>query len=247
MNSAPYLSIVIPAYNEERRLPKTLERLFSYLGSLNTAYEIIVVDDGSRDGTVAFVTKQMQLHPELRLISDGVNRGRGAAVKRGISEARGELILESDSDGSVADEAIGRFIQAFKDDPELDAAFGSRELPDSKIVVWQPLSRVILGYGFLFLARGLFMMWHVTDFTLGFRMFRRAAAHRVYAHQYDHYYVAEAEKVFATRQLGFKSIELPVVWTDDPDSRIKPFRDTLRSLWGLWCVLWRFVFGRYSQ
>ena len=241
----PDLSIVIPAYNEETRLPRTLAKLFTYLTSLGRPYEIIIVDDGSRDNTVHVMKEMQMVHPELRLLSDGVNRGRGNAVKKGMAEALGTVVLETDSDGSVNEEAIGRFLRAFDADPELDAVFGSREMKGAKIMVWQPFLRVFLGYGFLYLSRVLFLMPHVTDFTLGFKMFRSEAAKDIFAHQFDPFYVAEAEKVYVAHIRGHKYIELPVEWTDDPDSRVRPFRDTFRSLKGLMMILLRRIAGKY--
>ncbi len=241
----PLLSLVIPAYNEEKRLPKTLQRTVPYLQGEHVSFEVIVVDDGSTDATLAVVQELAGKYPEIRLVSDGANHGRGAAVKKGIFESRGSLILETDADGSVADEAIIRFVERFENDTELDVIFGSRELPESRIVLWQPPLRIFLGYGFLFLARALFWMWRTTDFTLGFKMYRRLAAHDVFKHQFDHYYVAEAEKVFVTKIRGHHFIELPVTWTDDPDSRIRPVRDVFRSLKGMTLILIRFVQGKY--
>lgn len=243
----PHLSIVIPAYNEESRLPPTLERLFAYLRTLGISYEIIVVDDGSRDATVEKVRELQKSHPELRLISDGVNRGRTPAMRRGIEEAQGELILETDSDGSVADDAIGRAVAAFEADSSLAAVFGSRELPDSNIVVWQPPMRVFLGYGFLYLTRFLLRMWRITDFALGFKMFRRAAVRDIFAHQYEPYVVAEAEIIYIAKVRGHKFIEIPVTWTDDADSRIRPLREIFRSLLGLSRIVWRSAVGKYRK
>ncbi len=243
----PHLSIVIPAYNEERRLPPTLQRLFAYLPTLNLSYEIVVVDDGSTDGTVARVRDLAKVHPELRIIADGVNRGRAPAVKYGIMQAKGELILEADSDGSVADEAIGRCVAAFAADPKLGAVFGSREMHGSRIIVWQPLLRVFFGYGFLYLTRTLFCMWRITDFALGFKMFRRAAAHDIFAHQYELFIVAEAEIIYVAAKRGHRFIEIPVTWTDDADSRIKPFREIGRSLIGLVRILTRSFLGKYTR
>lgn len=241
----PHLSVVIPAFNEELRLPKTLERTISHLRGAAFSFEFVIVDDGSTDGTVRLVGELGEKYPEIRLLSDGINRGRGAAVKKGIFEARGDLILETDSDGSVADEATVRFVAAFDADPELDAVFGSRMLPESRIMLWQPLVRTMLGYGFLYLARFMFWMWRTTDFTLGFKMYRRDAAHDIFAHQYDPFYVAEAEKVFLAKIRGHTFRELPVTWTDDPDSRVKPLRDTMRSLYGMFQILGRYFAGNY--
>lgn len=241
----PHLSIVIPAYNEEKRLPKTLNRMLPYLRTLPYSFEIIVVDDGSRDATVRLVQEMGSQNPEIRLLADGTNRGRGAAVKKGVFDARGDLILETDSDGSVADEAIGRFVAAFDADPSLNAIFGSRMMKGSHIVLWQPWHRTILGYGFLFLSRLMFWMWSMTDFTLGFKMYRKDAVRDVFEHQYDPYYVAEAEKVFVAKVRGHAFRELPVTWTDNPDSRVRPLRDTIRSLFGMVRILIRFLRGEY--
>ena len=241
----PKLSVVIPAYNEEKRLPRTIDRLLSYLPTLNISWEILVVDDGSRDGTVQYVQGVAATHKEVRIISDGKNRGRGGAVKIGVKEAKGEFILETDSDGSVADEAIGRCLDAFEKDPTLDAIFGSRELKESKIMEWQPPMRVFLGYGFIYLARIVFFMWNITDFTLGFKMFRANAARDIFANQFDPNYFAEAEIVFVADKRGYKYIEIPVIWTNDLDSRIKPMRDVFRTLQGMGKVLLRWIAGAY--
>jgi len=241
----PHLSVVIPAYNEEARLPKTLERTHAYLRGTGFSFEFVIVDDGSTDGTVQAVRTLSGTRPEIRVLSDGINHGRGAAVKKGIMEARGDLILETDSDGSVADEAIGRFVAAFDTDSSLAVIFGSRMMEGSRIVLWQPWHRTALGYGFLFLARAMFWMWRTSDFTLGFKMYRREAARDIFAHQYDPFYVAEAEKVFVAKIRGHTFCELPVTWTDDPDSRVRPLRDTIRSLVGMVRILARFVRGRY--
>lgn len=241
----PRLSIVIPAYNEEGRLPNTLERMLPYLRSAGLSFEVVISDDGSSDRTVEFVRNIVAQDPEVRLLSDGVNRGRGGAVRKGVFEAKGDLILETDSDGSVGDEAIVRFVRAFDADPDLDAIFGSRMMEGSRIVLWQPWVRTFLGYGFLYLARLAFWMWSTTDFTLGFKMYKREAAHDMFAHQFDPYYVAEAEKVFVAKLRGHKAIELPVTWTDDPDSRVRPVRDALRSLKGIGEIYIRLLKGDY--
>ena len=129
------------------------------------------------------LVRQLQIqNNNLVLVSDGINRGRGEAVRIGVSKARGDLILVTDADGSVADEAIGRFVAAFDSDAELQAVFGSREMRGAVILGAQPYMRWLLGYVFIYLARFLFLLWHVTDFTLGFKMFRSAAARDIFAH-----------------------------------------------------------------
>lgn len=243
----PRLSIVIPAYNEEDRLPPTLGKLFDYLPQLSAPYEIIVADDGSRDATAAKVRNLQAAHPELVLISDGINRGRTGAVKLGVAAARGEFILETDADGSVAEEAIGRFMHTLESRPSLDAVFGSRELPDSHKALRQPPLRVFLGYGFIYLARLIFWMWGITDFALGFKMFRRATAEDLFAHQFERHIIAEAELVFAAAARGHTFVEMPVTWTDNADSRIHPIKEVFRSLVGLVRIRLRALRGAYRK
>ena len=233
------LSIVVAAYNEEHRLPKTLERYFLYLKTLPITYEIIIVDDGSRDRTKAVVEDMAKMHPGLRLLSHFPNRGRGTSIREGMLEAQGDIILETDADGSVDDEAMGRFLEYLESHPEVDAVFGSRELPDSKIVRRQPWLRLFLGHGFILLAKILFRLWRTSDFTLGFKMFHKKAAGDIFSHQFDNHFLAEAEIVFVSHRRRWKVAELPVTWTDNRDSRVHPLRDSLRSFWGLAKIIWR--------
>ena len=240
------LSIIIPAFNEQNRLPPTLHRLFRYLPGLGCSYEIIVADDGSIDQTAELVRQLQNQDKNLVLVSDGINRGRGEAVRIGVSKARGDLILVTDADGSVADEAIGRFVAAFDSDAELQAVFGSREMRGAVILGAQPYMRWLLGYVFIYLSRLLFSLWHVTDFTLGFKMFRLAAARDIFAHQYDPFFLAEAELVYVAHIRRHRNIELPVAWTDSSDSKVNPLRDVGRSLIGLLQILYRRFTGMYG-
>ena len=240
------LSIIIPAFNEQNRLPPTLHRLFRYLPGLGCSYEIIVADDGSIDQTAELVRQLQNQNDNLVLVSDGINRGRGEAVRIGVSKAQGDLILVTDADGSVADEAIGRFVAAFDSDAELQAVFGSREMRGAVILGAQPYMRWLLGYVFIYLSRLLFSLWHVTDFTLGFKMFRLAAARDIFAHQYDPFFLAEAELVYVAHIRRHRNIELPVAWTDSSDSKVNPLRDVGRSLIGLLQILYRRFTGMYG-
>ena len=244
--STPHLSVVIPAFNEENRLPPTLLSLLSYFPSINRSYEIIVVDDGSHDQTKAIVDRMQAEHPELRILSHQPNHGRGVSVRKGVLAARGAFILETDADGSVSNEAIGRFLGALEADPDLHCVFGSREMAGARVARHQPPIRVILGKGFILLARVLFLMWDVTDFTLGFKMFRREAALDIFAKQFDPHYLAEAELVFVAGRRGWKRRELPVIWTDNRDSRVRPFKESFRSLKGMAAILIRWLRGRYA-
>jgi len=146
----------------------------------------------------------------------------------------------------VADEAIGRFVAAFDSDAGLQAVFGSREMRGAVILGAQPYMRWLLGYVFIYLSRLLFSLWHVTDFTLGFKMFRLAAARDIFAHQYDPFFLAEAELVYVAHIRRHRNIELPVAWTDSSDSKVDPLRDVGRSLIGLLQILYRRFTGMYG-
>ncbi|HYF05876.1 MAG TPA: glycosyltransferase [Patescibacteria group bacterium] len=241
------LSVIIPAYNEENRLPPTLKRLVPYLRSLNITFEVIIVNDGSKDETAARVNELAKEFPEIKLVDDGFNRGRTGAMRRGIEVARGEILLETDSDGSVHDEAIGRFFRELERDSELAALFGSREIAGSKIALQQPWLRVFLGKGFIYLARLVLGMWHFSDFALGFKMIRRDAAAKIFAVQKEKHLVAESEIVYLAHLFNMKYQELPVTWTDNADSRINPFKEVYRSLVGLLRIKLRGIFGHYQK
>ncbi len=241
------LSIIIPAYNEEKRLPPTLENAYKELSDAGVDFEIIIADDGSRDGTRAYVESFIQSHPRVKIFSEYPNHGRGAAVRRGVKEAQGELVLETDADGSVSSEAILRFVRYFNDHPDVDVICGSREMKEAVLLQPQPWLRVFLGYGFLYLAKFVLRSWRTTDFTLGFKMLRKEAAQDVFSHQYDNHYVAEAEIVFVAHYRGWHVIELPVSWTDNRESRVRPLRDSFRSFRGLMQIIIRDIQGFYKS
>ncbi len=226
-------------------MPPTLQRLFTYLGALGKSFEIVVVDDGSKDGTAHVIREVQQTHPELVLLADGKNRGRAFTVKRGVLHARGEFILETDADGSVDEEAIGRFLHTLEQNPALAGVFGSREMDGSHKALHQPPLRVFLGYGFIYLAKAIFWMWSITDPALGFKLFRHDAAQDIFEHQYEPYVIAEAELVFIAHQRGHKFVELPVTWTDNADSRIRPIREVFRSFLSLTRIRLRGFLGKY--
>lgn len=243
----PQLSIVIAAYNEEKRLPGTLLKIFEYMRARKESFEVVIVNDGSKDGTLAMVQEFGQKNKELRVISHFPNKGRGASIREGVLAAKGDLILETDADNSVGNEAIGRFLDKFAGDKSIDLIIGSRELKASVITKEQPFLRVFLGYGFIYFAKLWLNMWRIHDFTLGFKMFRKQTAMDIFAHQYDPHYVAEAEIVYVSKLRGWKLLEMPVVWTDDRDSKIHPLRDSIRSFWGMFKMVGRRLAGKYKN
>ena len=241
------LSIVIAAYNEEKRLPGTLDRMINFFKSSAVRYEVVLVNDGSTDNTLMLFEQYAARYPFIKTITHTPNRGRGFAIRKGVFATSGDVVLETDADGSVAEEAILRFLNYLKTHSDIDAVFGSRELNSSRIAKHQPFLRVFLGYGFIYIARLLLWSWNTTDFTLGFKMFRQAAASDIFSHQFDNHYVAEAEIVYVAKRRGWKTAELPVVWSDNRDSRVHPLRDSLRSLIGLLHLHKNIFRGKYKR
>lgn len=240
------LSIVIPAFNEEKRLPPTLDRVLAYL-SVNYAgkYEIIVVNDGSFDKTINVVENYSQKYPQIRLLNFSQNRGYGAAVREGCLASQGEFILAMDADGSVNEEAIVRFLEYMKVNPTVDMTVGSRTIEGARIVTPQSWLRVFLGNVFLLVARILFS-WPMQDRINGFKMFRKDTAWDVFPHQYEDGVLGAAEIVYALERRGWNYKLLPVLWTDYRGSKIKPFRESFRSLAGMFKILLRDWKGVYK-
>jgi dolichyl-phosphate beta-glucosyltransferase len=233
------LSIVFPAFNEEKRLPPTLDRVLDHLAThFQGSYEIIVVNDGSQDGTVAVVEEYQKEYPQIRLLGFSQNRGYGAAVREGVMSARGEYILAMDADGSVNEEAILRFLKFLQKSPDIGFAVGSRTVEGTKILARQPLLRLFFGNGFLILAKLVFG-WPTQDRINGFKMFRRAAADDIFPYQDENSVLGAVEVVCVANRRGWKHALLPILWTDYRGSKIRPWRDAWRSFWWMLRTAWR--------
>lgn len=241
------LSIVIPAYNEEKRLPPTLNRVLAHLKeNYKKDFELIVVDDGSGDNTRRVVEEFHAKYPEVSLLAMAHNCGYGAAVREGMLAAQGEYVLTMDADGSTNEEAILRFLEFLRTHPKMTLAIGSRNLEGSKILTAQSVLRVLLGNIFLIMAKVLFG-WPMYDRILGFKMFRREAIKDIFSHQYENTFLAAAEVTYTTEKRGWVYTLLPVFWTDYRDSRVYPLRDSWRSFWGMFMILRRDRSGMYRK
>lgn len=239
------LSIVFPAFNEEKRLPPTLERVLGYLAiHYQGNYEIVVVNDGSRDSTVQVVEEYRKEYPQIRLLGFSQNRGYGAAVREGVMSAKGEYILAMDADGSVNEEAIIRFLRFLQANPNVGFAVGSRSIEGTKIVTPQPLLRVLLGHGFLVFAKVLFS-WPMEDRINGFKMFRRKTAEDIFPYQNEDGVLGAAEVVYIAERRGWKYQLLPVLWTDYRDSKVRLLQEPWRCFVGMLKILRRDRKGVY--
>jgi dolichyl-phosphate beta-glucosyltransferase len=239
----PGLSIVIPAYNEERRLPKTIELIHSYLGARNYRAEVIVVDDGSSDGTVSFVEKARGKYPELRLIINGRNRGKGFSVRQGMLQARGEIALFTDADLSAPIEEADKLIAAIQERKH-DVAIGSRGVR-SLIQVHQSKIRELAGVTFNRLVRFIVGI-NFVDTQCGFKAFRRESARIIFEQQRTNGFGFDPEILFLAAYHGLQVAEIPVRWAHDPATRVHVFADSLRMFRDLAKIRWNALRGAYD-
>ncbi|MHB1846496.1 MAG: dolichyl-phosphate beta-glucosyltransferase [Deltaproteobacteria bacterium] len=218
------LSIVVPAYNEERRIRPTLERLVAYGRSQLAGFEVVVVDDGSGDGTCRVVGEAAKEAAEIRLIPLPKNRGKGAAVRRGMLEAREPFTLFTDADLSTPIEDVERLFDAIETTP---VAIGSRALADSKIEIHQPFYREWMGRGFNLLVRAAAVP-AIHDSQCGFKLFRTPVAKELFGRAQLDGFAFDVELLFLCQKLGVAVAEVPVHWRNDTASRVRPVRDALR-------------------
>lgn len=240
------ISIVIPAYNEERRLPSALHSVVSYITAKGWSFfEVLVVDDGSSDATAACVEEFERHHPEVRLLRNPGNRGKGYAVRHGILETRGDWVLFTDADLSAPIEELEKLLAAARAG-EASIAIGSRALNRSLIGVHQPFLREQAGRVFNLLMRILtgLPFW---DTQCGFKLFEGAAAREIFRRQRIDRFGFDVEVLFLARKLGFRTVEVPVRWNHAAGTSVKMLRDSLSMFLDLLRVRWCYWRGRYAE
>ncbi len=219
----PHLSVVIPAYNEEHRLGATLERVLDYLGSQPYTWELVIVDDGSRDGT-AQVAREIAAGGPVRVLRNEPNRGKGFSIRRGMLEARGRYRLFSDADLSTPIEEVEGFWPHFE--AGCGVVIGSRALEESRLEVRQPLHRELMGRFFNLLVRAL-LVGGIRDTQCGFKMFTAEAAEAVFPRQKMAGFSFDVEVLMLARRAGFRIHEAPVRWINAPGSKVSALNGAL--------------------
>ena len=214
----PRLTVVVPAYREERRLPASLARLPRALDAVGLPpLEVIVVDDGSDDGTARVVDAAAALDPRIVRRSHRPNRGKGYAVRIGVAAARGDWILVTDADLSTPPEDAAALFRATRAGTAI--AIGSRRVRGARIEVRQPLHREVLGFGFSLLRR-LLVLPTIRDTQCGFKLFRADLARRLFAEAREDGWVYDVEILALARRHRLRVAEVPVHWSDDPRSQV---------------------------
>lgn len=234
-DSAPELSIVIPAYNEESRLPGSLKVVRSYLEGAGEPYEVLVVDDGSQDSTPGLLDALRPAWPQLQVLRLDSNRGKGAAVRQGMLRARGRLRLFSDSDLSTPIEEMEKLRAAIERGAEV--AIGSRAVAGAVITEHQPRHREAMGRAYNRLLRSL-VLPGVHDSQCGFKMFTARAAEICFSHLAAERFGFDAEVLWRARASSLPVAEVPVTWRNDRGTRVSSLRDGPRMLLDLARLTW---------
>ncbi|HNS32656.1 MAG TPA: glycosyltransferase family 2 protein [bacterium] len=227
------ISVVIPAYNEEKRIVPTLEKVCKYFSSSSLVFEIIVVDDGSSDGTVAAVNKKSEKHSEVKVLRHAKNRGKGAAVKTGVLKASGDLILFTDADLSTPIEEFEKLCKEI--DKGFDIAIASRAVKGAVIAVPQPLYRRLIGRIFPFLVR-LIVFEKFRDTQCGFKLFKREAGLFLFSRLVTEGFAFDVEIIYRAVKKGLKVNEVPVRWVNSSVSTVNIFRDPFRMFAALFTI-----------
>ncbi|NCO35407.1 MAG: glycosyltransferase family 2 protein [Armatimonadetes bacterium] len=239
-----YLSIIIPAFNEENHILGSLQTIHQYMGRRDFTFEVIVVDDGSRDGTQTVVEEFGRSHGGVRLVQNGQNRGKGYSVRHGVRVATGRDILFSDADLSTPVGECERLLP-FISSGEFDVAIGSRALPESRLEIRQPFYREWMGRMFNKVVQKVAVPG-IVDTQCGFKAFRGAVARRVFRMQKLDGFAFDVEILYLARKLGYTIREVPVTWRNSPDSRVNASRDSMKMLRELFLIRLNDLRGLYE-
>ena len=237
-------SIILPAFNEAARIGPGLEKALAYVRRQGWVVEIIVVNDGSRDDTANVVRGYMAHAPELRLIENPGNHGKGYSVRNGVLHARGQVILFSDADFSSPVEEAAKLIAAL--DEGADVAFGSRWLLAETQTKRQSLLRQFVGRAYNLLMRVTLGLPY-KDTQCGFKAFSRQAAEIIFTRQQIEGWGFDPEILFIARKFKLKLTEVPVEWANDDRSKINPIVDGVKMFFELLRIRWNDLTGRYAQ
>ncbi len=230
--SRPRLSIVIPAYNESRRLPRSLRSIVQHFEQTSERFEVIVVDDGSLEPITQ--TSIPGFAPgRLRVLRNRRNRGKGASIRRGVAAAKGEWILFTDADLSTPIWELNTLERAAADGA--DVAIASRAAAGARVQKHQPLYREFMGKVFGVLVR-LLVLPDIWDTQCGFKLFRREMARKIFNRMTITRFGFDVEVLFLARKLGAKITEVPVEWHNSAESKVSPLRDSVQMFLDLFRI-----------
>lgn len=219
MPNETYLSVIIPAYNEEKRLPKTLVEIDKYLKQQSYGYEIVVVSDGSKDKTAEVVRGLTSVIRGLRLIDNKENHGKGYVTRQGLLEAKGEYRIFTDADNSTSIEQIEKMLPEFQNG--YDVVIGSRDIKGAVLDPPQPLFRRFIGEVFGLFTSIFAGTWGISDTQCGFKGLTKKAVEDIMPRCKIDRFAFDPEILIIAKKLKYKIKEIPVVWKNDLESRVK--------------------------
>lgn len=237
-------SIIIPAYNESQRIAASLDKIIAYTSEQRWMTEILVVNDGSRDNTRDIVREYAKTHPQVRLIENPGNRGKGYTVRNGMSQATGEIVLFTDADLSSPIQESKKLFAAIQ--AGADVAIGSRWLQAELQTERQPLHRQLFGRIFNLLLR-IILGLKYKDTQCGFKAFTRKAALSLFPRQRIERWGFDPELLFLSQKYGLNIAEVPVEWAHDDRSKINPVVDGFKMFTEMLRIRWADVTGKYDR
>lgn len=237
-----FISIIIPVYNEEKRISFCIDEITSYFKDKGFNYEIIVSDDGSSDETYNIVNNFVKINGNIKLLKNRNHRGKGAAVKNGMLKAEGEFALFMDCDLSVHIRELDKFLEeAFKGTLII---IGSRRKKEAIIKIRQPLYREFLGFAFTILSN-LILFIKITDCTCGFKLFHRKVYKYIFEKQLLEDWSFDSEILYLARRNRYKITELPITWENNPNTKVKLSKDIVSSFFGIFKILMNEISCKY--
>ena len=236
-------SIIIPAYNESERLPASLDKILAYISEQGWNAEVIVVNDGSRDSTAEVARQYARSHPIVRLAENPGNRGKGYAVRNGMSQAKADILLFSDADLSSPIYEASKLLRGLAQGA--DIAIGSRWLDADLQTQRQPFYRQLSGRVFNLLLRVVLGLKQ-KDTQCGFKAFTRRSAQAIFPLQRIERWGFDPEILYIANKFGFKTAEVPVEWANDERSKISPLKDGTRMFLELCKIRWNAIRGLYA-
>lgn len=236
-----YLSLVLPAYNEEKRIVESLKRILQFLEAQAYSHEVILVDDGSEDRTVEVVGKISQGR-NVRILQNGKNLGKGGAVRSGILQARGQYLFFTDVDLSVPIETIAPFLIRLEEGS--DITIGTRAKSGAMVEVRQPIYREFMGKVYTSLSNRILGL-DISDFTCGFKGFCRKVAVDLFSRQQLADWSFDSEILYLAKLKNYSVIEIPVTWRDDRATKVRLWRDIFTSFLGLLKIRLNYYLGKY--
>jgi dolichyl-phosphate beta-glucosyltransferase len=240
----PKISIVIPAYNEQARLPATISSVCNFFTIKEPDFEIVIVSDGSNDHTVDVVNECIKKHPQIRLISYPINKGKGFAAKTGVLSAQGDLILMSDADSSSPIEEFDRLNSAIANGAQL--AIGSRAKPDPNCKVKALPYRTYIGNTFNRIVQSL-LLPGIYDTQCGFKLFRKDVAHDIFSSSQVDGYAFDVEILYIAREKRYRLEEVSINWNNCSGSKVNIWVDSVKMLVEVLKIFLRAIQGKYSQ